>query len=186
MRAGRGALFFLSGEELLELFDVVEVVAGHHADEMLDGFLAALGVHAEVLPLLGREGFQERDVGFAHDAEHFERLARVAFGVMERGGPGVLVEGLDGCAGGAENLADAPGGDGFGVGEVRENFGDGPFIGSGALAQFHRGLSAQQAGDFFRRGGLDLQGVLAFDVAEDALCVFLRSFGHGVASLRLT
>ena len=42
---------------------------GEHADDVLDGFLAALGVHSVVLPLLGGQGFEQREVGFAERAK---------------------------------------------------------------------------------------------------------------------
>jgi hypothetical protein len=37
----------------LDLLQVVEVVAGEHADSVFNGFLAALGVHSVMFPLRG-------------------------------------------------------------------------------------------------------------------------------------
>ncbi len=48
---------FLSHEDLLDLFEMVDVVPGNHFYDALDGFFAALGVEAVVLPLLGLEHF---------------------------------------------------------------------------------------------------------------------------------
>jgi len=44
--------------DALDLADMVDIVAGYHADDVLDGFLAALGMLAVVLPLLGRKRFE--------------------------------------------------------------------------------------------------------------------------------
>jgi hypothetical protein len=38
-------------QDALDLLEVVEVMAGHHMQDALDGLLAALGVHAVMLPL---------------------------------------------------------------------------------------------------------------------------------------
>jgi hypothetical protein len=48
----RSALLSLL-QDALDLLEVVEVVAGHHVQDALDGFFAALGVHAVMLPLFG-------------------------------------------------------------------------------------------------------------------------------------
>ncbi len=53
-------------QDALDLVDVVDIVSGDHADDVLDGFLAALGMLAVVLPLIGRKRFEERKVCFAH------------------------------------------------------------------------------------------------------------------------
>ena len=76
-------------------------MAGHHVEDALDGFFAALGVHAVVFPLFGLERFKDRQVGFADGAEYFQALAGVALAVAARGDPGVLVVGLDWSSWGA-------------------------------------------------------------------------------------
>ena len=43
--------FWFCREDALDLLEVVEVVAGHHVKDALDGFFAAFGVHAVMLPL---------------------------------------------------------------------------------------------------------------------------------------
>src|SRR5215470_15461302 len=83
-------------QDSLDLLEVIDVVAGQHAHVMLDGFLATLGVHAVVLPLLRREGFEQREIGFAQHAKLLDTLTRVAFLVVPGHYPGVLVKGLDG------------------------------------------------------------------------------------------
>src|SRR5271157_1388148 len=45
------------GEEAFDLFEVVDVVSGHHEHNALDGFFAALGMEAVMFALLGDEHF---------------------------------------------------------------------------------------------------------------------------------
>jgi hypothetical protein len=40
-------------EDAFDLVDVIDIVSGDHADNMLDGFLATLGMLAILLPLIG-------------------------------------------------------------------------------------------------------------------------------------
>jgi hypothetical protein len=68
-------------EKTFDLLKVVEVVAGQQAREVLDGFLAAFGVHAVLLPLLGRERSVES-----------ERLMRVRLRVVAGRSPRILIE----------------------------------------------------------------------------------------------
>ncbi len=124
---------------------MVDIVSGDHADDVLDGFLAALGMLAEVLPLIGGKRFEERKICFAHDAVQFDGFARIAFLVVSGDDPGVLIEGLDGGSGGSEDGAHAPADYDFDVGEVGQDFGDGPFYGRGALAEFRGGDVFDQA-----------------------------------------
>jgi hypothetical protein len=42
-------------EYSLDLLQVVEIVAGEHADSVFNGFVPALGVHAVMFPLLGSQ-----------------------------------------------------------------------------------------------------------------------------------
>lgn len=51
---------FLWRQDSFYLLNVVEVVAGDHFDYVLDGLLAALGVLAEMFPLVGGQGFEQR------------------------------------------------------------------------------------------------------------------------------
>src|SRR5215471_3304992 len=108
-------------EQALNLFEMIDVVAGDHGEEALDALLAAFGVHAVLLPLFWREGFEQGEVGFAEDAELFEGLAGVALCVMARSGPSVLVKRLDGRAGRAQYRTHAPAGHNFNVCQVRKN-----------------------------------------------------------------
>lgn len=59
---------FSWSQNALDLAHVVDVVAGDHADYVFDRFLAALGVLAEVLPLIGGKRLEEREIGFAQGA----------------------------------------------------------------------------------------------------------------------
>ena len=54
---------------MLDLFEVVDVVPGDHLHDALDGFFAALGMKAVMLPLLGREHFVQSQIRFMQDAE---------------------------------------------------------------------------------------------------------------------
>ena len=46
------ACLFFGGEDALDLLDVIHIVAGEHSDDCFNGFFAALGVDAVVLPLV--------------------------------------------------------------------------------------------------------------------------------------
>jgi hypothetical protein len=48
---------FLVVQDALDLLEVVEVMAGHHMQDALDGLRAALGVHAVVPPLFRLQRF---------------------------------------------------------------------------------------------------------------------------------
>ena len=118
------------------MLDVVEVVAGDHLDDVFYAFFAAFGVGAGVLPLRRRERFVEREVGLTEDAHLLEAEARIAFFVMAGSDPGVLIVGLHGGSGRAEDGADAPADDDFDIGEMGgKDFGDGPFAGRGLFAE---------------------------------------------------
>jgi hypothetical protein len=43
------------GEDGFDLFEVVDVVAGHHTQQALDTFFSAFRMHSVMLPLFGRE-----------------------------------------------------------------------------------------------------------------------------------
>src|SRR6266699_7189616 len=103
--------------------DVIDIVSGDHADDVLDGFLSTLGMLAVLLPLIGGKRFEEREVCFAHDAVQFDGLAGVAFVVMSGGDPGILIVGLDGGSRGSEDGAHSPSDYDFDVGEMGQNLG---------------------------------------------------------------
>src|ERR1700692_4253414 len=110
-------------------------MSGYHADDVLDGFPAALGMLAVLLPLIGGKRLEEREVGFAYGAVQFDGFAGIAFVVVSGGDPGVLIVGLDGRAGGSEDGAHAPSDYDFDVREMSQDFGDGPFVGRGTFAK---------------------------------------------------
>src|ERR1019366_10638093 len=60
-----------------------------------------------------------------------------------------------------------------------------PFVRSRALAQFGQGDSPDQRFKFLGSGGLHLHGLLPFDVAGNALDVFLPHFLHVVPTISL-
>ena len=64
-------LFFLGRQDRHDLLEMIQVVPGHHLRDSLDAFFAALGVDAEMLPLLGAQGFQHAKICFAYGAINF-------------------------------------------------------------------------------------------------------------------
>jgi len=54
-RCGELKTLFLGREDALDLQNVIDVVPGHHMQDSLEAFFAALRVQAEMLPLLGTE-----------------------------------------------------------------------------------------------------------------------------------
>ena len=157
---------------------MIDVVSGDHADDMLDRFLATLGVLAVVLPLIRGKRFEEGEVCFAHDAVQFDGFAGIAFVIVSGGDPGILIVGLNGGSWGSEDGAHAPSDYDFDIGEVGQNFGDGPFVSRGALPEFGGGDSFNQAVEFFRGGGLEFERVLPLGVGHDALRILLSGFRH--------
>src|SRR6202795_1696978 len=153
-------------------------MSGHHADDVLDGFLTALGMLAVLFPLIGGKRFEERKICFAHGVVQFDGFARIASVVVSGGDPGILIVGLNGGSRGSEDGAYAPSDYDFDIGEVGQDFGDGPFIGRGTLAHFGGGDAFDQAIEFFRGGGLQFDWVLALGVGQDALRVLLSGFRH--------
>jgi hypothetical protein len=67
--------------------EVVQVMAGHHAGDMLDALLAPFGV-PKVLPLFCKEGI-EREIGFTQGAKLLQAQSRIALGVVASLGPGI-------------------------------------------------------------------------------------------------
>src|SRR5271165_2690195 len=100
---------------------------------------------------------------------------------MPASDPGVLIESWDGRTGRSENHPNTKPANDFCVCEMRQDFDDRPFVRSRALAQFGPGHSLDQALKFLWRGGLHCQGLLALDVARNALDVFLWRFLHVVS-----
>src|SRR6202795_1466320 len=153
-------------------------MSGDHADDVFDGFLATLGMLAVVLPLIGGKRFEERKICVAHDTAQFDGFAGIAFVVVSGSDPGVLIVGLNGGSRGAEDGAHAPSDYDFDVGEMSQNFGDGPFIRRRALPEFGGRDAFNQAIEFFRGGGLEFDRVLSLGVGQDALRILLSGFRH--------
>src|SRR5262249_48126497 len=91
------------GEDLVDLAPGIDVVPRRHADDVLDRFGSALGMHPMVLPLLGLERLEEREVPVPQHAELLDRFVAVALVVVSAGDPSILVVRGDGDAGGAED-----------------------------------------------------------------------------------
>jgi hypothetical protein len=51
---GRNEFELLHFQNPLDLLQVIEIVAGKHADDVFDRLLSALGVHPIMFPLIGR------------------------------------------------------------------------------------------------------------------------------------
>lgn len=160
------------------MFEVVDIVSRQDLHDAFDGFFAALGMHAVVLPLFGREHLVERQIRFAQDAELLQGFARVALAVMSGDNPGILIEGLDGSTRSAENRANPPANGDFHIGEMRDDFRDRPLRRRRALAQLGGRGAADQARQLFRCRGLHFQGILAREFALDPLHVLLNRFFH--------
>jgi hypothetical protein len=86
----------------------------------VDALSAALGVHAELLPLLPFQSSQKHELAFAHRAEDVQRQRGILLGVIFRR-PAVLIESRDGRAGRAEDPAHAMAGDELRIGEMCED-----------------------------------------------------------------
>ena len=69
MKADEGDPPSLPCQNFFDLLQVVDIVPGKHADTVLDRFLATLGVHSIMLPLLGRQGFEQCEIGFPERAK---------------------------------------------------------------------------------------------------------------------
>jgi hypothetical protein len=89
-----GLQLLLGRENALDLLEVIEVVAGHHLQDTLDGLRTAFGVHAVVLPLLRIEGLEQHEICFANGAKCLEALTRIAFRVTSSRDPRILIVGL--------------------------------------------------------------------------------------------
>src|SRR5258708_33740189 len=96
-------------------------MAGHHARDMLDRFLATLGVHAVVLPLFRSKRFVERNVSLPQGAELLQAHARIALAVTARFGPHILIKSLDWCARRSQNRAHSVAEDDFCIRQMRHN-----------------------------------------------------------------
>src|SRR4029077_6685566 len=171
------------GENPLELLDVIQVVAGKHLGDALDGFFPALGVYAELFPLLGRERLQQRQVGFAQYAELLDRLPGVALLIVARGHPGILIESCDRRARRAQDQAHPPATGNFGICEMRQNLRDRPFFGRRPLAQFSRWHAFDQARKLLSGRCLYFQRLLPVYEALNPCDVLLWRFLHMIYSL---
>src|SRR5580692_5612677 len=127
-------LFLL--QNLLNLSKVVQIMTGKQRNRLFDRLPAPLGMNPMVLPLIGREGLQQCEIGFPGNAELLQRLAGIAVFVMSTDDPGILIEGFDRRARCAEDHPHAETAHDFRLGQVRKNLINRPSPGSGAQAKF--------------------------------------------------
>src|SRR5579862_8450679 len=110
--AGLSLLFGFRALQLLDdsfdLQNVVRVVPGKHSHHMGDAFLAALQMHAVVLPGFVGNFLQHDEIIFAQHAKDFERAFRGAAAVFEYRRPRILIKGLNGDAVFSDDRAHAP------------------------------------------------------------------------------
>src|ERR1700686_4574766 len=111
----------------LHLAQVHEVMAGDDPGLVLDRLASALGVHAGVLPLLGRDTREEAHVGGAGAFELREHVLDGLVAAPEVGHPDVLVVGADRRAVLGDGEPVAPGADELRVGEVLRHLQHRPF-----------------------------------------------------------
>lgn len=153
MRARRRTGLFGGEVAVAEDGEVVGDVAGNDEGEGADGESVAAG-DAGAEPCVGREIFEKRDGRKADFAEFVDVRGPGNFVGCSACGGGALVEAGKGFgeASGEPKSAESEGA--FGVGDVAEDFADGPFF---------RGVAAE--GFFFGDGGERLEGVgeLGFD-----------------------
>src|SRR5690349_15111094 len=131
-------------------------------------------MHSVVLPLLGREGFEQRKICLAQRAKLFERLAGIAFLVMPAVRPSILIESNDSYARRSENETHTIADDDLRIGQMGYDLADRPFLRRRALAQFRSRDALNQAIELARSCSLHGKRIAAFDVAQNALCVLLR------------
>src|SRR5690348_12865892 len=93
-------------KDFLDLPEVVDVVTCVKPGDGLDGFLAALGMHAMIFPLCGRKRFQQIKIGLAECSEALERSACIRLAVTHGLRPFVLIECLNGTARHAQDRTD--------------------------------------------------------------------------------
>ena len=136
-------------------------MTGHHSYGVGHGFLAALGVHAVALQHFGFQRLEQGQVEGAQHPERFERARRIHSAVSLVRGPRILVIGLDGSAAGADLAAQAPADHDFRLGQVGDDFADGPLGRRGRFAQLRGSEPAHQPRELARRGSLYCQRVLA-------------------------
>src|SRR5579863_2012736 len=76
-------LRLLGGQNALNLLEMIDVVSCEHAGDRFDGFRTSLIVYAVVLPLLRREGLEQREIGLAQRAVLLERFPQVPLLVVQ-------------------------------------------------------------------------------------------------------
>ena len=148
----------LTGLDLLELGEVVEVVTGHGFEHDLESHGAALWV-GQLAEEVGRAaGADELEVPLAGGAEELERGGQ-GVGCVTRG-PGVLVKGLDDGVDRGEGLAEADAVVKLAVSEMGDDLAGAPLAGGDGRGDLLRGEPADGLVDEAGRGGEDGAGVL--------------------------
>src|ERR1700733_5085367 len=104
--------------DFLDLPQMAQVVSREHADDVADGLLAALLMHAVVSPQVLRHSFEHGEIALSQHAEGFERSRRITPRIGKRVSPDILVKGLQGNAIVAQDKPHAPATDQFRIGQM--------------------------------------------------------------------
>ena len=123
---------------------MVRIVSGEHTHHVRNRFLAALLVHAVMLPTFAWKRLQHGQIVFAQHAEQFDRMLRIALTVLKRRCPYFLIVGLNRCPVCPDDLAQAPTANDFGVRQMRDDFCDRPLPRLRLPSQLLWGQSANQ------------------------------------------
>lgn len=115
----------MSRRDVLQLFQVVQIVAGHRVDDCLDGHVAALRMIRGFGELLRCERLNKLNVPVADRAESRERRVDIVGVVMLR--EPVLVEGLHDVPIFSHGLPQPEREDNFAIGEVADDLSRAPF-----------------------------------------------------------
>jgi hypothetical protein len=109
----------LCRQDSLNLLEVIEIVSREHLYDRFDALGAPFVMQPMVLPLLGRESLQEREIRLTLCSILLEGCPEISLVVMQRSHPDILVKADDWASRRAEDSADAVPPDEFGIRQVR-------------------------------------------------------------------
>ena len=135
-------------------------------------------MRAKVLPLFRCQRFQQSQICLANNTLLDDISPRIAFVIMQRGGPCVLIVGLNVDARCPENRTHPPANHNLNVCQMSKYLRDGPFVRRWAFAQLRRAHALDQALQLLRRRCLHLDRVLTLRVSKYALFVLFNRFVH--------
>src|SRR5207244_13235668 len=171
-------LGYIRSKDLLVLVGVIQVVRLVKADDVLHGLCTTLGMNPLVLPLLRRQGHEQRNVHIAEHAEDLDGFTRIALVVVPGDNPCVLIKCLYRGSRRRQNRPAPPTCDDLRISKMREDLGDRPLSRPGALAQPGRRCALDQALEFLGGLRLDVERILSTHIGQNALDVLLGSFLH--------